>query len=687
MAQNAKISSLTDELIKSILKSDVQAYKHAKEIAARNLRGHQYARTNQFDITARFAGLDEKFRVKNRDDLADALQARLRKLEGYKYQPDVLSLLLQLADRPLENTQVEALELLRPTSPPPSLTWAEILQDDPYSDEDIWKDIDYGGDSSSDEKPATRNEKKLHSSPATFDIGDAYDPESCIVSTDETLVTKLEEIKFWKVAGEKDVKSRITELEAVRETLFLLSGLQTSLYRTKSWTHNTSLSTNHVISDNPSTAITHLLSQFGEIGMKLNSLREWALQKETASRSMPRSPLHQTFVAAVRTRLLQFDCSLSKQQQLYLEPENAAPVSLLQLHNDVRALCTPILSLDSIRKRLELDQHILEALFEQITLAQMMLEDGLFRYTSEVFFECLKTFLKPIRRWMETGELAPDDDTLPLFVNDTHSDAASLWHDRYVLSLGGRNHMLSPSFLQPVAEKVFIAGKSVVFLKELGIYGTDSHTTGREPSLDHDTVCGTSDIVPLSPFPELFQTTFETWISSKYSIASSVLRQHILETDGLMHVLTNFETLYLGRNGAIFEDFATAIIERMESGRRGWNDRYVLTELARGIFGTVLTTSTTERVVVRATKSKAQGSSVKELAAISIDYAVRAKERFLRDMSIEYLTKEHPGSLVHPEHHTALIYTHLSGDLHLPHADIPRQACTTTSPHSSITEA
>jgi gamma-tubulin complex component 5 len=86
MAQNAKLSGLTDELIHSILGFDPltskQAYKHAKDVASRGLRGHQYARTNQFDVVSAFAGLDEKFRVKNRDDLADALQVRLQKLDG-----------------------------------------------------------------------------------------------------------------------------------------------------------------------------------------------------------------------------------------------------------------------------------------------------------------------------------------------------------------------------------------------------------------------------------------------------------------------------------------------------------------------------------------------------------------------------------------------------------------------------
>jgi hypothetical protein len=116
MAQHAKISSLTDELIRSIVGFDAganrQAYKHAKEIASRGLRGHQFARTNQFEVVSTFAGLDEKFRVKNRDDLADALQMRLQKLETLtsRFMPDFLSLLLHLTDRPLENTKVEALD-------------------------------------------------------------------------------------------------------------------------------------------------------------------------------------------------------------------------------------------------------------------------------------------------------------------------------------------------------------------------------------------------------------------------------------------------------------------------------------------------------------------------------------------------------------------------------------------------
>ncbi|KAI4942221.1 hypothetical protein J4E91_010195 [Alternaria rosae] len=637
MAQNAKISGLTDELIQSILRHDPavnkQAYRHAREIASRNLRGHQYARTNQFDVTASFAGLDEKFRIKNRDDLADALQTRLQKLEAYtnKFKPEFLSLLLQLADRPLENTQVEALELLRPPSPPPPLTWAEILEDDPYSDEDIWKDIDYAVDSSGDEKTPKKRRKAPGTPPTSFDADDTFDPEACVSSTEGNLVTNLEDTQFW--TSDADGSSTVvgvTELQAVRETLFMLGGLKTSLYRMDK--DCISPNKTYTVDNNQSTAINHLLSQFADIGTRTEAIRRWTLQQRV--KQPPTSPLVQTFEAVVRKRLLYFDHSLSTMQQKYLLPDAPIPVSLLLLHGDVQALCHPILRLAPIVNNLSGSTatqdpsalvnpfYHLEALYEQTTLAQMTLEDEIFTYMSKIFFECLQTYLKPIRRWMETGELGPDEENFFVISNDALSDSASLWHDRFMLRRNSKEHMQLPAFLQPAVKKIFNTGKSVIFLKELGIYDTDLHSSLAEPRLDHETVCDTSDDVPLSPFPELFQTAFETWIRSKYSVASNVLRQHIFEIDGLMRVLHTFETLYLGRNGAVFEDFATAIFERMDAGRRGWNDRYVLTELARGVFGTILSGPDTEKLVVRSMKTKAQGSSVKGLAAVSVDYAV-----------------------------------------------------------------
>lgn len=628
MAQNAKIASLTDELLQSILKFDPsanrQAYRHAQDIASKGLRGYQYARTNQFDVEASFAGLDEKFRIKNRDDLADALQLRLQKLRGItsKFKPEFLSLLLRLSDRPLENTNVKALDLTRPPSPPLPATWAEIMKEEPYSDEEIWKDIDYAEESSGDERLPDVPVKTKPLPQSNLDKDDSYDPESYVVAVDVDQVNKLEAAQFWKnIPNETDAKLEITELQAIRETIHMLAGIQTVLYHREKQRNNIRVNSRYILNHAVPETIGSLLYQFTDIGKEICCLRQWA-------KKSPALPLIQSFAAAVQTRLLDYDRILSKLQQRYLMPDTPISVSLLELLHEIQSISAPLLRLAQIVSDVEPQLPVnpfshLEALFNQTTLAQMTLERDTFEFLSRVFFECLRTYLKPIRRWMEVGELGANDETFFVFESDSSSDASSLWHDRFVLRRDAHHDLRSPAFLQPAAKKIFNTGKSIVFLKELGIYGTGSNLMENEPLLDHETVCGTGEDLPLSPFPELFEAAFETWIRSKYSLASMFLREHIFNVLGLMRVLTIFETLYFGRNGAIFEDLANAIFERMDAGHRGWNDRYMLTELARGIFSTVLGQTDAEKIVVRSTKTKGRSRSVKSLASVTIEYAVR----------------------------------------------------------------
>lgn len=629
MAQNAKIAGLTDELIQSILQFDPatnkQAYKRAKDLAARGLRGHQYARTNQFDVKNSFAGLDEKCRIKHRDDLADALQLRLQRLEGItnKFKPEFLSLLLQLSDRPLENTRIEAIDLLRPPSPPPQLTWNEILEEDPYSDEDLWKDIDYAEESSGDEhveQGRKKQRKQQHTPTTSIDEDDTHNPGSCVELTDDTLLSDVEAAQFWTSPIEDGVKSEITELQAVRETLFMLAGLQTSLYSVDKARYSVRVNARFRLTHAMPGTVDHLLSQLASIGKDVLRLRRWTQRPSTL-------PLVQTFEAAVRKRLTEYDSLLSNLQRRYLVPESPVTVSLLVLLNEVRRESEQILCLSQVVSDVEPRLLVnpfshLEELFNQTTLAQMSLRKSSFDFFSNMLFDCLRTYLKPIRRWMENGELGANDETFFVFENDSGSDVASMWHDRYVLRRDAQDQLCSPSFLQPAASKIFNTGKSVIFLKELGYGHTLLNELVSEPALDHQSVCGDSDAVPMSPFPELFNAGFERWIRSKYSLASTSLRTHLFDAQGLMRVLDIFKTLYLGSNGAVFEYFANTVFERIDSGHRGWSDRYMLTELARSIFGDVMPPQDAEKIVVRSTRGKEQGRSVKGLAAVSVDYSV-----------------------------------------------------------------
>lgn len=628
MAQQARLSALTEELIRTIVDFDPsanrQAYKHAKDIASRGLRGHQYARTNQFQVESTLAGLDEKFRVKNRDDLADALQVRLKRLESVtsKLKPEYLSLLLHLADRPLENTKVEALELLRPPPSPQPLTWDEILQDDPYSDDDIWKDIDYAAESSGDDKISKKRPRAAVSPPTSIDEDDTYDIASCISPVDDDLALNLASAQFWSSRADgEDATSTISELQAVRETLFMLAGLKTTLYHLDQQQGTLWINTRYTLNHARPDTVQHLLSDFVKLGKDIYHLRQWTQRLSPLS-------LIQTFEAAVRKRLVTFDCALAGLQQQYLTPSNpGVAVSLLQLHKDVLAISTPLLHLAQIVADIEAEMLVnpfrhLEALFDNITLAQMTLETSKFQYLSDLFFDCIQTYLEPIRIWMEHGELRANDETFFIFENNSGGDATSLWHDRYVLRHDTRNRLRAPSFLQPAAKKIFNTGKSVIFLKELGILGAGTGSCAAEPQLNHTTVCGISDEVPVSPFPESFQSAFDAWMQSKYSQASTVLRQHLVEESGMIRTLVLLETLHLGKNGAVFEEFASALFERMDVGRKGWNDRYVLTEIARGIFGTVMPSSSAEKIVVRSSKAKANPQSVESLSAISLDIAI-----------------------------------------------------------------
>ncbi|KAF2626730.1 hypothetical protein BU25DRAFT_394881 [Macroventuria anomochaeta] len=654
MAQNAKIAGLTDELVHSILQFDPttnkQAYKRAKDLAARGLRGHQYARTNQFDVKNIFAGLDEKCRIKNRDDLADALQLRLQKLEGIsnRFKPEFLSLLLQLSDRPLENTRVEALDLLKPPSPPLQLTWNEILEGDPYSDEDIWKDIDYAVESSGDEQIPPKRKKQQPTPATSVDEDDTYDPGTCIDPTNDALVSDVEAARFWSSHPAEDgAKIDIMELQAVRETLFMLAGLQTSLFTVDKERSSVRVNARFKLSQAIPATIDHLLSQLASIGKDILRLRQWTRRPSTL-------PLIQTFEAATRKRLLDYDDRLSQLQRRYLVPKSPVAVSLLALYNDVLVESEQILRLSQIVSDVEPRLLInpfshLEELFTQTTLAQMTLQKSSFDFFSTMLFDCLRTYLKPIRRWMENGELGANDETFFVFQNDSGSDVASMWHDRYVLRRNAQDQLRSPSFLQPAALKIFNTGKSVIFLKELGHGYALLNELDSEPSLEHHSVCGHSDDVPLSPFPELFNAGFERWIRSKYSLASASLRTHIFDTQGLMRILTIFQMLYLGSNGAVFENFANAIFERMDSGHRGWSDRYMLTELARSIFSDVLQAQDAEKIVVRSAKSKDQGPSVKGLAAVSVDYSLH--------WSILNITQR-TAMPIYQQFHTALLQTY-----------------------------
>lgn len=611
-------------------------FRKTRDAALRGLRAQQWQRVNQFDVQASYEGLVEKFIVLDREDLAESLENRLKELirQSTRWTPDILALFLSLSDRPVENSQLEHLEQLKPPDPPPPLTWAEIIADDPLDEEGIWDDVDYAAESSDDE-PAPKQRKRAATTRDVTPASSVVDEdeftavaETCIISPDSSALEGIKEAQFWSKEHKRDSvmapqETHITELQAVRETLFMLSGLPTSLYTLNKDLNRMECSKRYALSHTIAPTWQHQLQGFAAISTALLQLRSWVKADQSIA-------LLQTLRAAVVEEVTAFDKFIAQLQDCCLGSIRPVTISLIEVLARVRSRAHPLLKLEKLISGTSTSAQrtpfiLLEYLYEEINMVQMAGDADLFPFLTRVFFQCLQTYLKPIRKWMEQGVLDMDDQVFFVGMVNKSSEAASLWHDQYNLRHDASGKLHAPGFLHPAAKKIFNSGKSVVFLKELGQYDAEA-PVGTEPRLDFEAVCGDSifdpSSIPLAPFSELFSLSFEDWIRSKYTFASSILREKLFSGYGLWQSLDALEAIYLSKDGSLLQAFADTIFEKLDRGRSGWNDRYVMSEIARSIYGTIPSVHTS-KLAIRTLSLKdkpANSRSVKALAAIAVDY-------------------------------------------------------------------
>ncbi|KKY28115.1 putative gamma-tubulin complex component gcp5 [Diplodia seriata] len=92
---------------------------------------------------------------------------------------------------------------------------------------------------------------------------------------------------------------------------------------------------------------------------------------------------------------------------------------------------------------------------------------------------------------------------------------------------------------------------------------------------------------------------------------------------GLWESLDALDFIYLSKDGSLMQAFADTVFEKLDRGRRGWNDRYVMSEIARSIYGTVPSVLA-DKLAIRTApikeKSRTSPRSVKALGAIAVDY-------------------------------------------------------------------
>lgn len=537
-------------------------------------------------------GLEERFSVQGRDGLSVALKQRLDALEplSNKWTPDILHFLLELSDKPTHKSRLEDLDLLREPEEDPAtlLRWEDIAREDGWRYErDIWKDADFADSSDEDGYQGAQSDSFSDSENTSLSsvVGlhqrTVYD---LVVSPDESLLLeKVCRSQAWRAeeASKDDsgrqLKVAVSEFQTLREVLFMLSGLQSSLFDEQG-----APVPRYQLANVSWDAYRALITTFAEHGRRVLALRGF-------SQGQQQVPLLQVFQDRILNRLLEFDQHVARIQQSFVAIDRDVPVSLIAVLEELKPSLTPLSSLGGILQQLQAERYAhafryLELIYDAVSLAQLRGDETTYHFLGKIFFECFQVYLRPMRLWMEDGELVSGDKTF--FVSSTSAAVPlnRVWDGQFKLRRTQDGVLHAPKFLQPAVRKIFNTGKSVVVLKHLGQYQVAKQLWSRasEPPLDFKSVCPPDS--ELAPFSELFNNAFERWVQSKHHATSATLQSILFESCGLWSSLDALQHVYFMSDGSVSYSFANAVFKGLDSLSTNWQDRFTLSEFAQAAW-------------------------------------------------------------------------------------------------------
>lgn len=568
----------------------------------------------------------------NRDELATALRSRLAELQGYPnaWHPEILSLLVQLSDRPAQLTNLDRLvaPLKANQVPEKPLSWADLdARGAAFSDEDIWEEVDFGPSSSDDDFDSVTSETSLTRRPPRTPSAPEQVyviPDEVFVSgEDEDLITAMEKAQFWKPEnkpaiprGKEEGSCSITELQLARETIFMLQGLPTSIF----WRleNHIEVDRSYTLAHSSHTALLSLLKFFTETGSKIDALRRFT--------EAPQSIAYmQTFCRGVEDRLREFDGFLSKIQCHYLSAGSI--ISLLQLSDDVRQSSHQLLLLSDLVSKLDQSSpnqpmRCLDLLYNLVCMTEALGDEETSGALAILFFSCFKTYTRSIQLWMESGQVDPLDAAFFVKLKSDNGDLRTLWHDWYEIDEGYQGQNI-PQFLEPSLLKVFTTGKSLVFLRHLNALPDRPESATRADTI-FDDVYSESTYTTL-PFSALVESAFDRLVDINHSASAGLLQTELDEQCGLWVSFDALQHVYLGQDLSILGIIDAKVFELMDRGR-SWDDKFLLTEVTRSAFS-AMPTMDLSRLVVRSDGSSSRDSqslarTVDILETISIDYVL-----------------------------------------------------------------
>jgi gamma-tubulin complex component 5 len=569
----------------------------------------------------------EKFYVLNNQPLADALKPRLDELASIpnKWRPESLALLLALSDRPAEKTtDIDRALNITPDEPvEQQLTWAGIIADDPLVEEGIWDDVENESDYS-EHRAASLSDESVGEPTTSTSASSLNEDDPAIlvrasfIPKDHELLDQVKSLRDHMTSMRSG--SELTELQIIRQVLLMLHGLPTDLFELG---RNGRFQTTHscrLTNIAPST-LDRVLHEFALLGSQIMTVRKFVTSNQE-------SVVLQSFQAAVQTRLSEFGRTLSNLEQAFLQQDKSAVVSLLKVHAKVDHVARPLVRLgdlipDNALKHNVRALQLLDNLFQQACDLQLIGEDEESTTTAALLSKCLEPYLRPVRLWMTEGKLIASNELFFVRCLDESSDRGSIWHSRFTLLRKADGSIFAPLFMQSLAERVFKAGKSVMFLEALG--QRPDVFRCKAQNLDITQIMQSTSNA-LLPFSEVFKLALNQFVDALEGSETRTLRQTLTTQCGLQATISAINHLYFGVNGAHFQNFAYGIFQRMDRGS-GWDDRFLLTELAQTAFETVDAVMS-DHIIIRVksrTDNKAAmsyGGRADMLGRIVVDYSV-----------------------------------------------------------------
>jgi gamma-tubulin complex component 5 len=398
----------------------------------------------------------------------------------------------------------------------PILKWRDLVKEDPLLRDKIWKNIDYTAESSEDEGFSDSDvEHSVVTETTQSSLNkDVRRPQDPALPIDWEGLKRLQKEQFWKNIKEKPnnivdayfetPKSvSVTELQAIRETLFMLRGLSTSLYSVDNsvatqrekgpaqWNEYYECGTirpvsGFTLSGVSSQVFYDTLSRLSSYGTSFRNLRTWIPIDKT-------EPLMQRIQQQIQRRLQEFDELLFEMEGKYVAPKSDVVISIAEIQTAVTSHIEPFQALAKLVRENHkwVAYRWLEALYDSTCTAQMAGNDEIYEILGTMFFECFDIYLRPLRRWMEDGDLASG-----FFIKRSQQDAdsISLWENYIIEKDKNGAPKQTPRFLHTAAQKIFTSGKSVVILKQLGSSASMRCSwTYKEPTLDLQTVCDSQE--------------------------------------------------------------------------------------------------------------------------------------------------------------------------------------------------